>query len=137
MRNTRSTAIRIPRPALVLLLLMGLAAAACDSGSEQASMPEWVESVYPEAGTTVAVPDAVEVDHTVQGIDEDVRLVIDDVDVATYASFEAGKVRYESGEGPVELGGRQHTAEVQRVELPHEGTDFRVIDSFRWQFHAG
>lgn len=99
--------------------------------------PDWVETVYPEPGATVAVPDAVEVDHAITSGDEDVRLIVDGTDVTTYAIFEAGKLRYESGDGPVVLGDGAHTAEVQRVSLPVEGIDYRVIDSFRWEFRTG
>lgn len=99
--------------------------------------PGWVETVYPEPGATVAVPDAVEVDHAITSGSEDVRLIVDGTDVTTYAVFDAGKLRYESGDGPVVLGDGDHVAEVQRVALPVEGIDYRVIDSFRWEFRTG
>lgn len=99
--------------------------------------PDWVETVYPEPGATVAVPDAVEVDHALTSGDEDVRLIVNGTDVTTYAIFEAGKVRYESGDGPVVLGDGQHIAEVQRVTLRVEGVDYTVIDSFSWEFRTG
>lgn len=118
-------------------MILASIAVACDGGEEDAAqMPDWVESVYPEPGATAAVPDAVEVDHTLQRVDEDVRLVIDGVDVTTYATFEAGKIRYESDAGPVTLGGRTHTAEVQRVELDAFGADYEVLDSFSWDFRT-
>lgn len=109
---------------------------ACGDGDDASVMPEWVEEVYPEPGATVAVPDAVEVDHTLQTVDEDIRLVIDGTDVTAYATFEAGKIRYESGDGPVILGGRRHTAEVQRVELEAFGEDYEVLDSYTWEFRT-
>lgn len=119
------------------LLSVALAGVACDGGEEEATgMPDWVESVYPEPDATAAVPDAVEVDHTLQRVDEDVRLVVDGVDVTTYSAFEAGKIRYESGVGPVILGGRTHTAEVQRVELDEFGEEYEVLDSFSWEFRT-
>lgn len=118
----------------VVLVSMGLIAGCGDDGGSQ--MPEWVEEVYPEPGATAAVPDAVEVDHTLQRLEEDVRLLIDGTDVTTYATFEAGKIRYESGDGPVTLGGRSHTAEVQRVELVEFGEDYEVLDSFTWEFRT-
>lgn len=99
--------------------------------------PDWVETVYPEPGATVAVPDAVEVDHAITSGDEDVRLIVDGTDVTTYAVLEAGKLRYESGDGPVVLGDGEHIAEVQRVTLPAEGVDYEVVDSFRWEFRTG
>lgn len=119
------------------MLIVALVGAACDGGQEETTrIPDWVESVYPEPGATAAVPDAVEVDHTLQRVDEDVRLVIDGVDVTTYSAFDAGKIRYESGVGPVTLGGRTHTAEVQRVELDEFGQEYEVLDSFSWDFRT-
>jgi hypothetical protein len=56
------------------------------------------------------------------------------VDVTTYATFDAGKIRYEPSEGPIDLGSGTHTAEIQRVTLPAQGADFTVLDSFTWEF---
>lgn len=99
--------------------------------------PDWVETVYPEPGATVAVPDAVEVDHAITSGDEDMRLIVDGTDVTTYAVLEAGKLRCESGDGPMVLGDGEHIAEVQRVTLPVEGVDYEVVDTFRWEFRTG
>lgn len=99
--------------------------------------PEWVETVFPEPGAVVTAADAVEVDHNLTATDNDIRLIIDGVDVTTYAAFDAGKLRYESGVGPVVLEDGDHTAEVQRVVLAEEGTQFEVVDSFRWEFRLG
>ena len=63
-------------------------------------------------------------------------MLVNGVDVTTYATFEAGKIRYETSDGPVELGSGDHTAEVQRVRLPAEGVDFTVIDSYTWTFRV-
>lgn len=105
-----------------------------DPGSE--SQPSWVETVYPAPGSS-ATTLAVEVDHTITSTDNDVRLMVDGVDVTTYAAFDAGRLRYESGVGPVVLGGGEHWAEVQLVTLPHEGADYEVLDSYRWEFGIG
>lgn len=96
--------------------------------------PTWVESVVPEPGSVAKVPDAVEVEHTITSTDEDVRLLIDGVDVTTYATFDAGEIRYEGGVGPVPLNSGEHTAEVQRVRLPGNGLDYEVVDSYTWSF---
>lgn len=122
--------------ALVVLITMAVVACGDDEATpgDTAPLPDWLESVYPEPGATVAVPDAVEVDHTLQRVEHDVRLIIDGVDVTTYATFEAAKIRYESGDGPIELGDRRHTATVQRVRLPAYGVDYQVVDSFTWEF---
>lgn len=128
---------------LVTLCLLLALPAACSTGPatfEEGSTgepPAWVEEVVPEPGAVATVPDAVEVDHTITATDEDVRLLINGVDVTTYATFEAGKIRYEAGDGPVDLGTGDHTAEVQRVTLPSEGVDFTVIDSYTWRFRLG
>lgn len=126
----------------LLLLCLTLLVSACSTGPETfeegstSEPPAWVEEVVPEPGAVATVPDAVEVDHTITATDEDVRLLINGVDVTTYATFEAGKIRYEAGDGPVDLGTGDHTAEVQRVTLPSEGTDFTVIDSYTWRFRV-
>ena len=119
----------------VLVLAMVLAACGGDSAGDR-EMPDWLEEVFPAPGATVAVVDAVEVSHTIQGPDENVRLVIDGVDVTTYATFDAATLRYESGTGPVVLGSSRHVAEVQRVRLPAEGDTFEVVDSFSWEFRS-
>ena len=104
-----------------------------DGTSDQ---PVWVQDVIPGPGADATVPDAVEVDHAITGSDEDVRLLVNGVDVTTYATLEAGKIRYESGDGPVVLGTGHHTAEVQRVLLRTEEVEFRVLDSYTWEFRV-
>lgn len=127
----RTTALWLILPAVVVACGDG------DGAGDTEQMPEWVESVYPEPGTTLAVPDVVEVDHAVQGAQEDVRLVVDGVDVTTYASFPAGSIRYESGLGPVTLEEGEHTAQVQRVRLQAAGAEYEVLDSYSWEFRTG
>lgn len=131
---------------LLLVVPLALLVSACDDEADEVDavggagpMPAWVEAVYPEPGSTAAVPDAVEVDHDVTEADTDVdiRLLVDGTDVTTYATFDAGKIRYESGTGPVTLGTGDHTAEIQRVSLPVEGAQYDVIDSFEWEFRTG
>ena len=122
---------------VVALLMLGACDDTADSGGDEEPMPSWVESVYPEPGSTAAVPDAVEVDHELpEGTDIDIRLLVDGIDVTTYATFEAGKLRYESGEGPVTMAAGDHTAEVQQVTLPTKGDEYTVVDSFQWEFRT-
>lgn len=125
----------IGRRLFLLAMAITLIGTACGDGTD-GEMPAWLQSVYPEPGATAAVPDAVEANHSIQGPDQDIRLVVDGTDVTTYASFEAGKVRYESGVGPVVLGTGRHTAEVQLVELDEFGGEYRVLDSFSWDFRT-
>jgi hypothetical protein len=135
---------RLTRQISPVLLVCALLLVGCTEPSDttegddiSTSQPVWVEAVYPEPGATVAVPDAVEVDHTITSGDEDVRLIVNGTDVTTYATFDAGKVRYESGDGPVVLGDGVHQAEVLRVTLPTEGVEFTVLDRFSWEFRTG
>lgn len=128
---------------IILIAVLALfAGAACtttpvvDEGTPE-DPPSWVEDVIPEPGAVATVPDAVEVDHNLTATDEDVRLIVDGVDVTTYAEFDAGKLRYESGAGPVVLGTGDHTAEVQRVLLPADETDYQVLDTYIWEFRVG
>lgn len=126
------------RTALYLLVLALLSACATTPVTgDPADRPAWVKAVYPEEGAVVAVPDAVEVEHTITSPDEDIRLLVDGVDVTTYAVVEAGLLRYESGSGPVTLSTGDHNAEVQRVLLPTEGVQFSVVDSYSWEFRVG
>lgn len=124
-----------------LAVLVVLALFACDTTSEPEgetiARPDWVETVFPEPGSVLTTTDAVEVDHTLTATDNDVRLIIDGVDVTTYSAFDAGKLRYESGVGPVVLSSGDHWAEVQLVTLPAEGEQFEVLDSYRWEFRIG
>ena len=126
---------------IVPIVLALIAVSGCtttpDADDVTDQQPSWVESVFPEPGAVVTAADAVEVDHNLTATDNDIRLVIDGVDVTTYAAFEAGKLRYESGVGPVVLGDGDHTAEVQRVVLAEDETQFEVVDSFEWEFRLG
>jgi hypothetical protein len=90
-------------------------------------MTPWRPEILTEASNQ---PVAVRLPAT----DEEIRLIVDGVDVTTYAEFDAGKLRYESGAGPVVLSQGEHTAEVQRVVLPADQTEFSVLDSFTWDF---
>ena len=123
----------------IVLALFFFAACTTTTETEDGvdAMPSWVETVFPEPGAVVTAADAVEVDHNLTATDNDIRLIIDGVDVTTYAAFDAGKLRYESGVGPVVLEDGDHTAEVQRVVLAEEGTQFEVVDSFSWEFRLG
>ncbi len=123
--------------AVVALALAGCSPAQSETSSlPTTSVPTWVERVYPAPNSTTAVPDAVEVRHTLQTSQDNVRLSVDGVDVTTYATFGAGKLRYESGAGPVVLSPGEHTATVERVTQPANGTKFQVLDSYSWSFRA-
>lgn len=132
------------RSRLMLLLIVVVAVGLAGCGPAQSevsslpttSIPSWVERVYPAPNSTTAVPDAVEVRHRLQTPEDNVRLLVDGVDVTTYSTFDAGKLRYESGAGPVVLGPGEHTATVERVTQPVNGAQFRVLDSYSWNFRA-
>lgn len=133
-----------PKPRALMAIMLGMAClvlVACGSdsttGVTTAAMPAWIEGVYPEPGATLAVPDAVEVDHILGDPETEIRLLVDGVDVTIYAEFDAATLRYRSGDGPVELSTGVHTAEVQRVALPADGSEYTVIDSFAWEFRVG
>lgn len=123
----------------VVLALLALAGCTTSPVADDTAdpMPSWVETVFPEPGAVVTAADAVEVDHNLTATDNDIRLLIDGVDVTTYAAFDAAKLRYESGVGPVVLDDGDHTAEVQRVVLADDETQFEVVDSFTWEFRLG
>lgn len=127
---------------ILVAMTVAVALAGCSSSQSETSslpttsVPTWVERVYPAPNSTTAVPDSVEVRHTLQAPDDNVRLLVDGVDVTTYATFDAGKLRYESGAGPVVLTPGEHTATVERVTQPVNGSQFRVLDSYTWSFRA-
>lgn len=111
-----------------------------DAGSEEVSgAPAWVREVHPAPGAeTTGLPE-VQVSHEVVGTREDVRLVIDGIDVTQYAGPGQGVLTYKPGDGdepraPVELSPGTHRAVVQRVLLPEFGETYKVLDSFGWQF---
>lgn len=126
----------------LMAIVVAVALAGCGPAQSEAtslpttSVPNWVERVYPAPNSTTAVPDAVEVRHRIQAPGDNVRLLVDGVDVTTYATFDAGKLRYESGSGPVVLDPGEHTATVERVTQPANGSEFRVLDSYSWTFRA-
>lgn len=137
---------RIIFTAILALLVAVLASACTDPATVDTTAasqpttasqpPSWIEDVIPEPGAISAVPDAVEIDHNIVTTDEELRLIVDGIDVTAYAEFDAGKLRYESGAGPVELSPGDHTAEVQRVVLPADQTKYEVLDSYTWNFRV-
>lgn len=128
--------------AVLAVLMVAVGSTGCSSAQSEpsslptTSVPNWVERVYPAPNSTTAVPDGVEVRHRLQSPQDNVRLLVDGVDVTTYATFDAGKLRYESGAGPVVLTPGEHTATVEQVTQPENGSEFRVLDSYSWSFRA-
>ncbi|REK11863.1 MAG: hypothetical protein DWQ40_11985 [Actinobacteria bacterium] len=119
------------------MIIFSLLVVGCGNDSADISdqpMPDWVEEVDPPPGSVSFVPDHVIVHHNVTGPDEEVRLLIDGVDVTTYATFDAAKLSYEPEFGPIELTPGVHTATVQLTSLPVDGVDYAVVDSWTWEF---
>ncbi len=128
---------------LLRLVLLAALLGACGGGTSGttlatldpgADLPAWLRRVSPVPGASTAGATMVEVEHDLQGPDEDIRLLIDGVDVTTYASLEGGVLVYESGEGPVTLQPGRHRATAQRVSLPVQGAEPVVLESFTWAF---
>lgn len=107
---------------------------------EGAELPAWVERVQPAPNSTSSGVSIVEVSHRVRGNQEGVRLLIDGIDVTTYADISRGLIHYDpSGtldgqKAPVQLDSGTHEAVLQRVELPSFGEQHEVVDEFRWEF---
>jgi hypothetical protein len=144
-----SSASRSSRPArsnpariLCLVVLVLLVAAACsdDDGEGAAGredFPDWVVDVFPEPNATVAVTDIVEVQHRLVDPEHEIRLLIDGVDVTARSEMiDDGTLRYDAKTGAVDLGTGRHAAEVQRVLLPVDEIEGRVVDSFTWEFRT-
>lgn len=133
--------------ATALLLVAALLAGCADddapaedlAAEEPGGLPEWLREVHPPPGAeTTGVPE-VQVSHEVVGTREDVRLVIDGIDVTQYAGPGQGVLSYKPGDGdepraPVELAPGAHRAVVQRVLRPEFGEPHKVLESFGWQF---
>lgn len=133
--------------AIALLLLAALLAGCADddapaedvASEEPGGLPGWIREVHPPPGAeTTGVPE-VQVSHEVVGTREDVRLVIDGIDVTQYAGPGQGVLTYKPGDGddpraPVDLGPGFHRAVVQRVLLPEFGETHEVLESFSWEF---
>lgn len=123
----------------VLFLAMSLVLIGCSDAPaelETKELPSWIERVYPAPGASTTGGRQVEVGHNLpEAPDERIRLLIDGVDVTTYARFQGTTLVYDPAEGPVPLQAERHTATVQWVRLPAAGSDeVVVLDEFTWTF---
>jgi hypothetical protein len=133
------------------LLLVAFALAGCQSSGESAAeqtreeaaarLPSWLQQVYPPPGTTSSGISAIEVDHRTTSEGREFRLLVDGVDVTTYADLRPARLHYDpepddpsETPGPVRLTPSEHTATVQLVELDPESLKIRLIDSYTWSF---
>jgi len=146
---------------LVLLLLVPALVGACSRGSGPESQaqsgvdgelaveyPDWIERVYPPPGSELSVTQAVQINHNVVEDARQVRLIIDGVDVTSYAiGTTPGLLEYEFDEAeftPVELDPGEHTAVVELVDVVAPGADTglegseqpEILDTFTWTFTA-
>lgn len=136
---------------LALAVLAGAAACTPDQPAtpeapSAAEYPEWIERVYPPPGSEASVEEGVQVLHGVVTPNRAVRLVIDGVDVTTYATQHSpGLLEYDveeiAPEPPVELDPGSHEAMVELLEVDpateEGGVDYEVletIDMFAWTF---
>ncbi|CAN5290253.1 hypothetical protein BH20ACT9_BH20ACT9_23970 [soil metagenome] len=125
------------------VVLLDLASAGCGEQTPEAETqpavvdkPEWLVRVYPPPGSEGTAAAAVQVRHGLPGAKGTLRLMIDGVDVTAYADVGPGQLTYDPELGPevVELTPGQHTVRVERVSLPREGAQLRVLDFYEWRF---
>ncbi len=125
------------------VVLLALASAGCGEQTPEAETrpavvdrPEWLVRVYPPPGSEGTAAATVQVRHELPGAKGNLRLMIDGVDVTAYADVKPGQLTYDPEVAPevVELTPGQHTARVERVSLPREGAQLRVLDFYQWRF---
>ncbi len=117
-----------------------------ESSSAAVDYPEWLERVYPAPGAELSVTQAVQVNHGVVTSERAVRLVIDGVDVTTYADQDSpGLLEYDpddiQAQPPVELEPGEHSAVAELLDVRPAtdpgGLGYEVlgtIDTFSWTF---
>lgn len=150
---------RVPRLVGALLALVALLLGACagdgaediqavaeGEAADAADYPEWIEKLYPPPGSETAINQAVQVNHTAVGPNQQVRLTIDGVDVTAYAvDTSPGLLEYDidQANAPVDLAPGEHEAVVELLRVTpsvSEGVDsydpdvHEVVDSYRWSF---
>lgn len=142
-----------------ILLVLGIALTAClgdGADSIQATLseeparvgefPDWIEKVYPPPDSETSATRAVQLNHSVVTAERQVRLIIDDTDVTTYAvETSPGLLEYDvdQEQSPVDLEPGSHTARAELLQVTPgagEGVDsydasvHDVIDTYTWTF---
>jgi hypothetical protein len=123
-------------------------ASTADRDPRPTGMPAWLERVFPPDGAN-SPERAVEVDYGLLGDRQEIRVVIDGIDVTAQlegidrASDDRtlfpspGQLRYDPRaiERPlVSLEPGAHSAEVRLVELDEFGASLETIDEYGWSF---
>jgi hypothetical protein len=159
------------RGIVVLLSMLLLVLAGCTDDAEggataesSVELPGWLETVSPVPGAEAAPTDIIEVQHTMTGEFEGVRILIDGTDVTADALPNEGTqgvgagdaddqnpvgeddANTAEGEGllaydpntevaPVQIDPGAHTVTLQQVRQPEEGEgDLEVLDTFEYTF---
>lgn len=109
-------------------------AASIEGSSEE--LPPWIEQVRPPPGAESTAIRAIQVVHEPLSEREDLRLLVDGVDVTTYADRRLTVLEFDAAEdaAPIEFGPGSHQATVEYLRLPSPGERHEVIDTFTWRF---
>jgi hypothetical protein len=154
-----------PRWALVLVAVLALLATACGddldaerggTGIDDPQQPGWIREVYPSPGAEAAVERVVELRYARLEPQQQVRLLINGIDVTVQSLDETqaveqqqepflgpGQLRYDprrieddaaSGPPLVDLPPGTHTATARLMVLPAFGEQLQLVDEYRWTF---
>lgn len=142
-RSRRRLALAL---AVVSLLLTGCFGDGADlvkrqaAGASEQALPEWLNKVYPADGSETTATRAIEVRHNVVSPQERLRLVVDGVDVTTYAREGRGLLVYDADQAntPVELSPGTHRATLEYIRVPEDVTEpppeHDVLGTYNWTF---
>lgn len=118
-----------------------LTLAACSTTTDTAStspgtepLPTWIDEVTPRPNAAYAPVEGVSVTYRPPGPDQEVRLIIDGVDVTADSLSGTDRLRYDADSGIVPLDVGTHTAEARLVIVAADGVDTIAVDSYTWTF---
>ncbi len=105
-------------------------------------LPEWLVRVFPAPGQETTATRAIQVRHNAVAPDEGIRLILDGVDVTTYATNGRGLLEYDVDQtaSPVELKPGMHRAALEYLRVSPE-SEFdpeqrEVLDTYTWEFEV-
>lgn len=125
--------------ATVVLATVAVGATACSSATETPppssdTLPAWIDEVTPRPGAAYAPDSGVSVRYQLPSIDQEVRLIIDGVDVTSVSTEGPDLLRYDTSQGIIDLNTGDHRAEARLVILSADGVETVPVDTYTWTF---